>query len=232
MKRIGSVRRAFTLIELLVVLAIIAILAAILFPVFARAKAAALKTACLSQLKQFGSALALYESDFDQRLPDRRDLKTSLPGGYRPWTTWPPSDPRAGWAAVLFVPYVKSTQVWVCPSARALFGASPQVFQDTGDGLRTSYWMWRFDQVADPVPLDNLWGKSDEQAVSDLQAAQNPQAGNPEGVADVAMIWDPYFPSTIPTTPVGLRGKATHPGGHNILYLDGHAKYLKDRRTQ
>ncbi len=58
-------KKGFTLIELLVVIAIIAILAAILFPVFAQAKAAAKKTATLSNLKQNATAVAIYESDND-----------------------------------------------------------------------------------------------------------------------------------------------------------------------
>ncbi|MGV3617772.1 MAG: prepilin-type N-terminal cleavage/methylation domain-containing protein [Fimbriimonas sp.] len=61
----NSTRRGFTLIELLVVIAIIAILAAILFPVFAQAKAAAKKTAALSNLKQLGTATFLYMGDYD-----------------------------------------------------------------------------------------------------------------------------------------------------------------------
>lgn len=82
------------------------------------------------------------------------------------------------------------------------------------------------------MPLDNLWGKSPEQAVVDLQAAGNPTVGFPQGTSEVAMTWDPYFPSTIPSTPSGLRGKAVHPGGYNRLFLDCHAKYFKDRRTE
>jgi prepilin-type N-terminal cleavage/methylation domain-containing protein/prepilin-type processing-associated H-X9-DG protein len=58
-------RKAFTLIELLVVIAIIAILAAILFPVFAQAKAAAKKTADLSNAKQHGLAVVMYAADND-----------------------------------------------------------------------------------------------------------------------------------------------------------------------
>ena len=58
-------KRAFTLIELLVVIAIIAILAAILFPVFAQAKAAAKKTAALSNVKQLALANIMYQADND-----------------------------------------------------------------------------------------------------------------------------------------------------------------------
>lgn len=62
-------RKAFTLIELLVVIAIIAILAAILFPVFAQAKAAAKKTACISNQRQNISAMLMYVGDSDGMYP-------------------------------------------------------------------------------------------------------------------------------------------------------------------
>lgn len=226
--------RAFSLIELLVVIAIIAILAAILFPVFARAKEAAKKTACLSNLRQIGTAFIIYGTDYDDRLPDRRDLKTSLPGGYKPWTTWPPSDPRAGWAAYALQPYTKNDEMWICPSASGVFANTIQVRQQSSilpEAKQTTYWLWRFDRDEDPIPQDNLWGKTAEQAVSDLQAANNPQVGFPDGVADVELAVDPYFPRTIPTTPPEVRGKAVHAGGRNRLFLDGHAKWMRDIRT-
>lgn len=63
-------RRGFTLIELLVVIAIIAVLAAILFPVFAQAREKARQATCQSNLKQIGSAVAMYAQDFDEALPN------------------------------------------------------------------------------------------------------------------------------------------------------------------
>ncbi|HRK20775.1 MAG TPA: prepilin-type N-terminal cleavage/methylation domain-containing protein [Fimbriimonadaceae bacterium] len=228
--------KAFTLIELLVVIAIIAILAAVLFPVFAQAKAKAKQTACLSNIRQIGMAFGMYQSDWDDRLPDRRDLKTALPGGYRPWTTWPPSDPRGGWALLILEPYLKSAEIFRCPSIEGgTFSTAIQVVQSIDElptSPRSHYWLWRFDRPDDPVPLDNLWGKSEDQAVSDLQAANNPQVGRPEGVADVEMLVDPYFPGTIPSAPTALRGRSMHFGGRNRLFLDWHAKYLRDARTR
>src|SRR5579885_226774 len=72
-------KRGFTLIELLVVIAIIAILAAILFPVFAAAKNAAKKTACLSNLRQIGMASQLYMQDYDYVYPQTKGHTTNQP---------------------------------------------------------------------------------------------------------------------------------------------------------
>jgi prepilin-type N-terminal cleavage/methylation domain-containing protein/prepilin-type processing-associated H-X9-DG protein len=228
-------RRGFTLIELLVVIAIIAILAAILFPVFAQVREKARQTACASNLRQIGAAFALYTNDYDERLPDRRDLKTSLPGGFRPWTSWPPSDPRGGWAIVVLDPYIRNASIWSCPSvAGSAMGNAPQVAQAAGPEPGAPvcrYWLWRFDRPDDPVELDNFWGKTDLQAVEELRAANNPVTGMPDGPADAEMAVDPYFPRTIPTTPPELRGRAVHFGGRNRLFLDGHVKYFRDHRT-
>jgi hypothetical protein len=91
--------------------------------------------------------------------------------------------------------------------------------------------MWRFDHLDDPVPLDNFWGKTPDSAVADLQAANNPQIGVPEGPSDVELAVDPYFPRTIPSVASELKGKSVHEGGRNRLFLDLHAKWLRDPRT-
>lgn len=101
--------KGFTLIELLVIIGIIAILAAILFPVFARARENARKTSCLSNMKQMGLAFMQYTQDYDEKFP-RLQLST-LSGA----TKAPPYTYPYGWADALY-PYTKSTQLLQCPS--------------------------------------------------------------------------------------------------------------------
>ncbi len=96
-------RKGFTLIELLVVIAIIAILAAILFPVFGRARENARRTSCLSNLKQLGLGTLQYAQDYDERVVPYR-----VGGGNNPGQSWPD----------MIYPYVKSEQLFTCPSAR------------------------------------------------------------------------------------------------------------------
>ncbi len=107
----------FTLIELLVVIAIIAILAAILFPVFAKAREKARQASCASNEKQIGLAILQYVQDYDEKFP-----LAGYAGGVNngrpdtPWGNWP--DKNTGWNETT-QPYIKSTQVFKCPSATA-----------------------------------------------------------------------------------------------------------------
>jgi prepilin-type N-terminal cleavage/methylation domain-containing protein/prepilin-type processing-associated H-X9-DG protein len=107
MKRSG--RHGFTLIELLVVIAIISILAAILFPAFARAREQARKSACASNFRQIGLGIMQYSQDYDERLP-----LFSQGTGYGGFQGYNGAD-GARWADMI-MPYVKSSQVFDCPS--------------------------------------------------------------------------------------------------------------------
>ena len=232
MRTAGS---GFTLIELLVVIAVIAILAALLLPALARAKQKGQQAVCLSNLKQIGLAFTMYLNDHDDRFADRRDLKSSLPGGYLPWTTWPASDPRGGWAAIVLKEEGTADNLWSCPAAiNSPVGNVVQALQiasTNGTGPAVRYWLWRFDRPDDPVGLEDFWGKKQAQAVSDLQAANDPTVGLVNGPSDVELAVDPYFPGTIPTVPPELKGRTIHAGGRCRVYLDGHTQFLKDSRT-
>lgn len=226
---------AFTLVELLVVIAIIGILAALLLPALARSKQLAQRASCSSQLKQQFLAWRLFLDENEGRFPDRRELKSALAGGYKPWDTWPASDPRAGWACIVLSNFLSSSQVWSCPTlANSALGQVEPARQFAGTSTNAPavrYWMWRFDRMDDPVPLDNFWGRTDVDCVTSLRAASNPQAGQPAGSAEVELAVDVYFPNTISTVAPELKGRTPHAKGRNRLMLDGHVEFLRDART-
>ena len=106
---------AFTLIELLIVIAIIAILAALLLPVFQKARIRAYRAQCASNLRQIGLGMQLYEEDNEEKL---------MPGHLLAVPNPVTRNDYGGWAGVSNS-YLRSTWVFVCPT-----DVTPKIVKD------------------------------------------------------------------------------------------------------
>lgn len=124
--------KGFTLIELLIVITIIAILAALLFPVFAKAREKARQTRCTSNLRQLGLALQMYTQDYDELLP-LAYCTPSVSG-------------QPGIVTVLS-PYTKNQELFRCPSDH------DQKWQT--EGTSYDYGMFLLDPGMPPQPIDS-----------------------------------------------------------------------------
>lgn len=219
--------RAFTLIELLIVIAILALLAAILMPVFGRVRENGRRSACQSNLKQIGLAITQYIQDYDERFP------LALYGNL---------DNGTGWASGL-QRYTRSYQVLQCPSDRF----PPTLSRDeTG---YTDYWYnaalsWNGNTSA---PNNKTSVRVSVLRFPTLSIMAGDGSGNSSHslgsyrvngcllggrlVSDGGNEADPGVTSCSTTglaTANGL-GSATsrHLEGHNLLFTDGHVKYFK-----
>jgi prepilin-type N-terminal cleavage/methylation domain-containing protein/prepilin-type processing-associated H-X9-DG protein len=203
MTEVVSMKRGFTLIELLVVIAIIAILAAILFPVFARAREKARQSSCQSNLKQLGLGLTMYAQDYDERLAPRYyRYNPSVAGG-------------PNWCDHLIQPYVKNTQVNLCPSTNS-----------KSYGYNQDYLAYQ--------PLAAIATPSETVMVCEIKK-------NTAGSWGDVCVTKPSSIGAPPTMPATdeddaavtgdnsswLRPRGTHSGGSNIAWCDGHVKWMK-----
>ena len=209
----------FTLIELLVVVAIVALLAALLFPVFARARARGRQTACLSNLRQLGLATFQYAQDYDGHYPyggDPTDLDTDgwgfkLKGIY--WAAVQQMQLNNQTIPNVMAGYVKDRELWHCPADNGYdvvenlpLTASPSSFQEYG----MSY------TYTTELALE-------AQTISNVRAWSKAPPYNEHDPAEVPLFWDL----------VGSwhGGSAMSQVRSNIVMLDGHAHSANRDRT-
>jgi prepilin-type N-terminal cleavage/methylation domain-containing protein/prepilin-type processing-associated H-X9-DG protein len=215
-------RRGFTLIELLVVIAIIAILAAILFPVFAQARDKARGAACLSNIKQLGTALVMYVQDYDEMLPHHTDASDFM----NPTAV-------ANWARSV-QPYSKNTGILACPSATLWPSVNPATQGNTknsyqGNGVVLSRLGTSLARI--PAPADIVFAQ--ENYFAFLTTYCRPYQTNFPTTPALYKYWHLVdcrpAAAAIPRLPqqptCGEQYNSRHFSGGNTLFCDGHAKY-------
>jgi prepilin-type N-terminal cleavage/methylation domain-containing protein len=203
-------RKAFTLIELLVVIAIIAILAAILFPVFARARENARRASCMSNLKQIGLGFMMYSQDYDEMMP-----MNNVTGSPTLETGKPAVANTHQWYYMIY-PYVKSVQLFNCPSSdqttyRPYIGQYNYGFFDYGYNYATG----SSGMCAAPAGVDLH--------VSKLAAIED-TAGTVEVVDANYYLVNPKG-TAYPAGTTNTMGR--HLETDNVLFVDGHVKSIK-----
>jgi prepilin-type N-terminal cleavage/methylation domain-containing protein/prepilin-type processing-associated H-X9-DG protein len=221
--------KGFTLIELLVVIAIIAILAAILMPVFAQAREKARGASCLSNMKQMGLAAVMYVQDYDETYPGMWQWSPCAIQAHSPYL-YPP-----GWTmataeqACQICPYTKNAQVFNCPSRNnicsygyaypTMWGAYPPI-PGSAYGFPTGPHLAEFTHPAETVMMTDsgIWpGTAACNALTwqGIYSLCGPRTGYAY----------PYVYE--PTTNQWSAPLPLHQERCNTVFVDGHAKAMK-----
>ncbi len=248
---ISARRSAFTLIELLVVIAIIAILAAILFPVFAQAKAAAKKTACLSNTKQVGLGFTMYAGDADDTLAPW----TANACGTRPAINGGGSFDTGYLYNNLVAPYIKNGVdpvtgelggVWACPAIKSSTTAITNNYAYNYYGLGgtsncaqvplgVAYAPFNDAQYTTPANITSIARVAETYLIADGGQLMRPPAYiDAGGTAPNIGFWGSHELGNGNMKPaysaayvraVYVTGKKT-----NVAYVDGHSKGIQTTR--
>jgi len=209
---VNRLRQGFTLIELLVVIAIIAILAAMLFPVFSRAREAARKTVCASNLRQLGMACAMYAQDYEGIFPcDHYACNSS--------TTHKQLVKQ-------LEPYVKNMKLFYCPSTWKVQRWMPD-FAPTPENISAGnigYYYFSYDRppltVDPPKPSFSTWICW---GFLRTRTDNSPRVLTEQWDPDCWLWSDAWCKLTRVKYGVTLHG--SHRCSINICYLDGHVKF-------
>jgi prepilin-type N-terminal cleavage/methylation domain-containing protein len=191
------VKNGFTLIELLVVIAIIAILAAILFPVLSQVKQAAKSTVCVSNTRQLSLGVLMYAEDSDEVLPpDQNDANV----------LWPD----------LIHPYLKNSQIGICPS--------DTVNETNSYGLNQSVFIDDTDFLPNPPPssptLTQIQTSAATLLLGEVGSMNDIQTPKPGAFKMVAPDDDEDDPSE-------ARPIARHFDRLHLAFFDGHSKSMR-----